>query len=1447
MESTQETVVASKAEQSDSGDGNRGQPRDLPVEITVNHGFGVYCNETKFGPTGYIRDNVGFVAEAKVLHPLGKKAALFQMDKHQMEFFELNPNVDDILGMAVAPNRKRIAFCEKARPIEGKAPFGQVSVYHVQGSHLRTLTFPNMTGEFISCCFTKDTKFLVALGSAPEHTVVYWKWSNMKLIAHTKTSVLASRIRVNPADASIITTSGKDHLKLWRLEKDLSLKANALLPGKTETKTHFVDHAWMRTRGLLLALTVEGSCFVFEVDGTQCELVQSLKIQHSSEALHRFETIETYKKGFVVGGSGTDLGGYMCVYEHTDDRKEPFMLIKYFYSDEPHLTISNLAISPMDETVAMFVQPVNQVMTFPLVNIDTLENDQSVFKYLRKGGYHTGRVLDIDIALNKPCVVTCGADKQIKVWDIESHRASNQSSTWDCRVSHHNEHEEPHCVAFHPAGLHVLVGYKDNIQYFNVLSDCLEPARSTPLNVKNCKSIRFSPGGHLFAVSFGISLEVYNTYSFTLVKTLMGHIRRVRSLSWFDNILLYSTGEDGSVYGWNINTGKRVDETTIQNCVFTGLASDHERPIVCAAGNDKRLYEVRRNDQGDTEFATCSILGEDLITELVITHQNNAVIAGTATGCLRVYPWPLGKHADPTNFQEIKVHNGPVNNLVLTHDDYYCLSVADDGTVFATAITSASSFRSKTDGMDPTHFNYNAVMVDREKIDIKDRIIVDLRKEVEELKSRHELEMAMQSKVWHDQLKQKTEEMDTAIAVERDRFEALNQRHEAYSREHMEEVDKREANHITSMQAMENEYEHRLAVEISRYDEVSEALERQQQGIGEEIERLKVNHMERLEKLEQQRVKEINEMQQQIELLNEELTKNEVEYKTILSQQTEDDDQEILVLQKKREKDKDAFHDMVSKMTAKLNIQTNRCEKLQTKMEEVQEIAAERDEEYNQLKTAYHNLQDTVKQYERQLNERDVSLQQKERAILGLRSKHSTLENFKYVLNHRIQMLSKEKGPVAEHIDALEKHIRDMYEELVNEFHEKKMTTRALGDSKMKMTGLQNDIKGLTATLRNREREIMAFNHQLTTIINYVDPKDYAASMNDLYRTFVKKEKVKPRVKAADGNVDSKSKESASKDDEVNEDSVSSGTGGGGGGGGGGDQAAVFEANRQRDYMEKTVHTLKKTLKLAGKKMQRKSKISMEENSLLISECNSLRRENLLQKRKIEELKSELNMAMGEKMRDSRSALDSVHWRDATDESQPPVYDPRENSAWTGSGSVGAFGLGPEPLISPMNVGASPLPARNASTALAPASMLEPRSGVKSRHSLTAPKLQAKSRPSTHGQLIRGSTRPLMESANAKTQVSSMLGQLEDNNREMEIQRMEIKRLRDQVHALVQHIERQNMNESPTHPSPSGSDGENDGNLPSLSGKRGGYSRIAAKEVPPALVVRSHSTPGLRD
>ena len=46
------------------------------------------------------------------------------------------------------------------------------------------------------------------------------------------------------------------------------------------------------------------------------------------------------------------------------------------------------------------------------------------------------------------------------------------------------------------------------------------------------------------------------------------------------------------------------------------------------------------------------------------------------------------------------------------------------------------------------------------------------------------------------------------------------------------------------------------------------------------------------------------------------------------------------------------------------------------------------------------------------------------------------------------------------------------------------------------------------------------------------------------------------------------------------------------------------------------------------------------------------------------------------------------------------------------------------------------------------------------------------------GERFRGSTRPLMENASAKSRVRALVGQLEDNNREIEMQRIEIKRLR---------------------------------------------------------------------
>ncbi len=75
----------------------------------------------------------------------------------------------------------------------------------------------------------------------------------------------------------------------------------------------------------------------------------------------------------------------------------------------------------------------------------------------------------------------------------------------------------------------------------------------------------------------------------------------------------------------------------------------------------------------------------------------------------------------------------------------------------------------------------------------------------------------------------------------------------------------------------------------------------------------------------------------------------------------------------------------------------------------------------------------------RSLEVRDEALAEKEKEIASLRMEGHTLDNYKYVLDHRVENMSSERGPVIKHVANLEAHIDDMYAEMVSEFEEKKV------------------------------------------------------------------------------------------------------------------------------------------------------------------------------------------------------------------------------------------------------------------------------------------------------------------------------------------------------------------------------------------------------------------------
>ena len=51
--------------------------------------------------------------EKLLIFPVGKFIAVYSIEKNDMNFIKLSPNLEQIVSMTISPNKKFIAVCEK--------------------------------------------------------------------------------------------------------------------------------------------------------------------------------------------------------------------------------------------------------------------------------------------------------------------------------------------------------------------------------------------------------------------------------------------------------------------------------------------------------------------------------------------------------------------------------------------------------------------------------------------------------------------------------------------------------------------------------------------------------------------------------------------------------------------------------------------------------------------------------------------------------------------------------------------------------------------------------------------------------------------------------------------------------------------------------------------------------------------------------------------------------------------------------------------------------------------------------------------------------------------------------------------------------------------------------------------------------------------------------------
>jgi cilia- and flagella-associated protein 57 len=247
---------------------------------------------------------------------------------------------------------------------------------------------------------------------------------------------------------------------------------------------------------------------------------------------------------------------------------------------------------------------------------------------------------------------------------------------------------------------------------------------------------------------------------------------------------------------------------------------------------------------------------------------------------------------------------------------------------------------------------------------------------------------------------------------------------------------------------------------------------------------------------------------------------------------------------------------------------------LQKEIEEQGERREELGDKNGALREQIGALNREIDAHKKEIHQRDGTIGVKEKKIYDLKKKNQELEKFKFVLDYKIKELKRQIEPRQNEIADMKEQIKEMDKEL-EQFHNSNAQLDAMiGELRAKLNTMQGEITKQRKKLGDQEAGTRRFRSELHECIQYVqNPKLLRESAVALYKNH-------------------------------------SGEGAAGAGAEGGGELDIdiqAEYHRQRQYLERTVDSLKaKYARDAALHRQDNMRI-MQDNMNAIKEISELR------------------------------------------------------------------------------------------------------------------------------------------------------------------------------------------------------------------------------------------------
>ncbi|CAK4695392.1 unnamed protein product [Aphanomyces euteiches] len=865
-----------------------------------------------------------------------------------------------------------------------------------------------------------------------------------------------------------------------------------------------------------------------------------------------------YSKGFLCGGSG----GVVRIYEKSDDSREHYKRTKTFTIDGNPQCILNLALSPSEDTLICSLEN-NQLYMLTLSSTDILKEDAMNFELVstpfHRPGANGTQITGLDTCIRKPLIVTCGVDKSVRVWNY------NDKSTDILKFFK----EEALAVALHPSGLHIVVAFTDKLRMLNILMDDIRPYRE--YGVKACREVRFSHGGQYFAVANNNTIQVYGTYSGELMAVLRGHTNQVNGLLWKnDDRKLVSCGSDGSIFQWDLRSAVKVGEGhTHPRCNYSNLCSSTDANLVFATGTDGTLKEI------DIVAGTPRLEHNSgvVLGPLALTTSQQYLFVGTVEprhpGCVRAYKLPL--EAEST-YSEVQCHDLAVTRLRLSHDNQYLFSVGEDGSlcIFETKELTSSKLKGRSERENAMAFA-EEILVTKSDLEEKNRTMQELKAKVDELTLHNEYQLRLKDMNYKEKIQEVSDKFTSELTQDKQRCADLQEDKREMEAEYDSKLSDLETAHSRELEEIRETYEAKIKAEVERYEALIQERDEENARWEEENQLLVESHTQFLaemtseydRKVEGEQLKQTRLGSEKEEILHEfEVGKKHIE---------EDADLEVEEVKAKYDAKFLEEREATLRLKGENGIMKKKFTALQKDIEDQKEEIRSLQEKGKELYENIKGLEKDIQGHKKEIREREETIQDKEKRIYDLKKKNQELEKFKFVLDYKIKELKRQIEPRENEIADMKLQIEEMDQELEHYHKSNAALDLMIGELTLKMDGMQKDINHQTLEIKTMRQFIKQFQGDLHESAQLLEKKKaLKLSIIALYKKY-ENGKIVAEVES--------------------------------------DVDAQQEYNRQREYLEKEVESMKNKL-VKGMKINHSEMMRLKrENAILTIQVNDLRRE----------------------------------------------------------------------------------------------------------------------------------------------------------------------------------------------------------------------------------------------